>query len=75
MLTLGEELLNKLLFLFSLCTKSILEVEQLMSHRRFYLCPYYVSGSVNISVVLRSMQGQRTLRFHQKYLLELPPNS
>ncbi len=30
--------------------------------------PYYISGPGNISVALLSMQGQITLRFHQKYL-------
>ncbi len=40
-------------------------VESLMSHGLFYGCPYYVSGSGNISVVLLSMQGQKTLGFHQ----------
>ncbi len=39
-----------------------------MSHGLFYQCPYYVSGSGNISVVLLSIQGQRALKFHQKYL-------
>ncbi len=39
-----------------------------MSRGVFYRCPYYASGSENISVVLLSMQGQRALRFNQKYL-------
>ncbi len=39
-----------------------------MVHGQFYQCPHYVSGSGNISVALLSMQGQRALRFHQKYL-------
>ncbi len=39
-----------------------------MSHGLFYQCPCYVSGPGNISVALLSMQGQRALRFHQKYL-------
>ncbi len=39
-----------------------------MVHGLFYQCPYYVSGSGNISVAFPSMQGQRALRFHQKYL-------
>ncbi len=29
---------------------------------------YYVSGSGNIAVALLSMEGQRALRFDQKYL-------
>ncbi len=44
------------------------EGEPLMSHGRFYRCPCYVSGFGNILVTLLSMQGQRALRFHQKYL-------
>ncbi len=39
-----------------------------MSHGLFYRCPCYVSGSGNMSVVLQSMEGQRALGFHQKYL-------
>ncbi len=39
-----------------------------MSHELFYRCPCYVSGPGNITVVLLSMEGQRALRFHQKYL-------
>ncbi len=39
-----------------------------MPHGLFYQCPYYVSGPGNISVVLLSMEGQKALRFHQKYL-------
>ncbi len=39
-----------------------------MVHGLFYQCPYYVSGSGNISVAFPSMQGQRALRFHQIYL-------
>ncbi len=39
-----------------------------MSHELFYRCPYYVYGTGNIAVALLSMQGQRALRFHQKYL-------
>ncbi len=38
---------------------------------KLYRCPYYVSGSGNrmlCSVTLLSMQGQKTLGFHQKYL-------
>ncbi len=31
-------------------------------------CPCYVSGPGNIAVVLLSMEGQKTLRFNQKYL-------
>ncbi len=38
-----------------------------MSHGLFYRSRY-VSGLGNISVVLLSMEGQRALRFHQKYL-------
>ncbi len=30
--------------------------------------PYYVSGPGNISVVSLFMEGQKALRFHQKYL-------
>ncbi len=46
-------------------------VEPLMLHGLFYRCPHYVSGSGNrtlCSVTLLSMQGQKTLGFHQKYL-------
>ncbi len=66
-------MLNKLLFLFSLCTKSILvtEIEPLMSYGLFYQCPYYVSGPGNVSVVLLSMEGQRALRFHKKYFNDI----
>ncbi len=39
-----------------------------MSHGLFYRCPCYVSGSGNISVMLLSMEGQKALRFHQKYI-------
>ncbi len=42
-------------------------VELLMSHG-LYRCPYYVSGSGNISAVLLSTDGQKALGFHQKYL-------
>ncbi len=38
-----------------------------MSHGLFYRCPYYVSRPVNISDALQSMEGQRALRFNQKY--------
>ncbi len=31
-------------------------------------CPCYVSGPGNIAVVLLSMEGQKALRFNQKYL-------
>ncbi len=39
-----------------------------MSHGLFYRCPYYVSGPGNIAVALLSTEGQRALRFDQKYL-------
>ncbi len=39
-----------------------------MSHGLFYWCPCYVSGAGTISVALLSMQGQKALGFHQKYL-------
>ncbi len=39
-----------------------------MSHGLFYRCPYYVSGPGNITVALLSMEDQRALRMHQKYL-------
>ncbi len=39
-----------------------------MSHGLFYRCIYCVCGPGNISVVLLSVQGQRALWFHQKYL-------
>ncbi len=39
-----------------------------MSHGLFYRWPCYVSGSGNIAVVLLSIEGQRALGFHQKYL-------
>ncbi len=39
-----------------------------MSCGLFYRCIYCVCGPGNISVVLLSMQGQRALWFHQKYL-------
>ncbi len=45
-----------------------INVEPLMSHWQVYRCPYCISGSENISVALLSMQGQRALQFHQKYL-------
>ncbi len=56
------------LFLFSLCTKSILCKLQLnpMSHGLFFRCPSCVSG--NISVALLSMKGLRALGFNTKYL-------
>ncbi len=64
---------GKKYFCFLCAKKSILdasqtEVEPLMSHGLFYRCIHYVSGPVNISVVLLSMEGQIALRFHQKYL-------
>ncbi len=34
----------------------------------FYRCPYYVSGPGNSTVALLSVEGQKALRFHQKYL-------
>ncbi len=37
-----------------------------MSHGLFYRC--YVSGPVTISVALLSMEAQKALGFHQKYL-------
>jgi len=43
-------------------------VEPLMSHGLFYRCPYSISRPANISVALLSMQGQRALGLHQKYL-------
>ncbi len=39
-----------------------------MSHGLFYRCPYYVSGSGNISVALLLMQDQKALGFDQKHL-------
>ncbi len=39
-----------------------------MSHGLFYRCSCYVSGPGNITIVLQSMEGQRVLTFHQKYL-------
>ncbi len=39
-----------------------------MSHGLFYCCPYYISEPGNITVALLSMEGQRALGFHQKYL-------
>ncbi len=39
-----------------------------MSHGLFYWCPCYVFGAVKISVALLSMEGQKALGFHQKYL-------
>ncbi len=71
-LTLGEELLNKL-FLFSLHTKSILVTSQNWSWATddtwtVSPMPLLLSGTGNITVALLSMQGQRALRFHQKYL-------
>ncbi len=39
-----------------------------MSQGSFYQSPCYVSGPGNISVVLLSMECQKALRFHQKYL-------
>ncbi len=43
-------------------------VEPLMPHGLFYRCPCYVSGPGNIVVALLSMEGQRALPIHQKYL-------
>ncbi len=51
----------KSLFLFSLHTKSIFTWTILMMS----LLPFWV---LNVSVALLSMQGQKALRFHQKYL-------
>ncbi len=39
-----------------------------MSHGLFYRCPYFRFWALNVSVVLLSMQGQKALGFHQKYL-------
>ncbi len=39
-----------------------------MSHGLFYRCPYCVSGPENSSVALLSIEGQKALEFHQKYL-------
>ncbi len=39
-----------------------------MSRGLFYRCPYYISGPGNITVPFLSMEGQRALGFHQKYL-------
>ncbi len=39
-----------------------------MSHGLFYRRPYFVSGPGNISVALLSMEDQKALGFHQKYL-------
>ncbi len=47
-------------------------IEPLMSHGLFYRCPCYVSVSGNISGALLSMQGQKSLGFHQKYIIYLP---
>ncbi len=47
---------------------SVTEIEPLMSHGLFYRCPYYVSGPGKCTVMLLSMEGQRALRFHKKYL-------
>ncbi len=55
-----------MLFLFSLHTKSFIKLK--LSHRCHVECFIYVSGSENISIVLLSTQGQKALRFHQKYL-------
>ncbi len=43
-----------------------------MSHGLFYQCPYYISVPGNISVVLLSMEGQRSLGFHQNILICVP---
>ncbi len=48
--------------------KSDVEWKVKQSHGLLHRCPYYVSGPGNISVVLRSMDGQKTVRFHPKYL-------
>ncbi len=39
-----------------------------MSHGLFYRCPYLVSGPGNTTDALQSMEGQRALRFYEKYL-------
>ncbi len=39
-----------------------------MSHGLFFQFPHFVSGSGNIPAALRSMEGQKALRFHQKDL-------
>ncbi len=58
------------LFLFSLCTRSVLTASwNNRCHMNGFTDPYYVSGSGNISVVLLSVKGPRTLRFHPKYLI------
>ncbi len=43
-----------------------------MSHGLFYGCPYYVSGSGNISITLLSMESQKAHIFHQKYPICVP---
>ncbi len=45
-----------------------IKFEPLMSHGLFHQSSYYVSGPGNISVMLLCMQGQKALRFNQKYL-------
>ncbi len=43
-----------------------------MSHGLFYGCPYYVSGSGNISITLLSMESQKAHIFHKKYQICVP---
>ncbi len=53
------------LFLFSLRTKSILVADVTWTILMMSLLPFW---ALNISVALLSMQGQKALGFHQKYL-------
>ncbi len=68
------ELLKKLCYYCFLCTQKVISylckitVEPLMSHGLFYWSPCYISGPGNIAVALLSMESQRALGFHQKYL-------
>ncbi len=44
-----------------------------MSHEPFYRCPCYVPGPGNITVVLLSMEGQRSSRITLKIILICVP--
>ncbi len=67
-----EELLNKVVIFVFFAHKVFSKLRKIpfepLPHRLFQQCPYYISGSGNISVALLSMEGQRAPRFHQKYL-------
>ncbi len=70
----GEMKLWNTIFIFVFFAQKLfswlrkITVEPLMLHGLFYQSPWYVSGHGNISVVLLSMEGLRSLGFKQKHL-------